>query len=217
MASCVRVSACRQSANSRSVWAFHAPPCERRSATCKSAVCWQAKQGQDQTYWWVKIFDSEEFWTNINIDIGQFAFNIAHSAAAREGLEHNKEIVEDIYINAKLGVLAGMFEKASQATAPGDCHPVVWNAMNFFNMGVRDMEGRAKIPESSLEYEYGYRYGYPRYYGANYKPYASKDSAIGRYTPRPDDLARIEREELFEHIKGKRFKEELKYQQDTKA
>jgi capsular exopolysaccharide synthesis family protein len=74
-----------------------------------------------------------------------------------------------------------------------------------------------KIPESTLEYEYGYRYGYPRYYGANYKPYASKDSAIGRYTPRPDDLARIEREELFEHIKGKRFKEELKYQQDTKA
>lgn len=74
-----------------------------------------------------------------------------------------------------------------------------------------------KIPESTLEYEYGYRYGYPRYYGANYKPYASKDTAIGRYTPRPDDLARIEREELFEHIKGKRFKEELKYQQDTKA
>ena len=58
--------------------------------------------------------------------------------------------IEDIFVNAKLGVLAGMFEKASQATAPGDCHPVVWNAMNFFNMGVRDMEGRAKIPESSL-------------------------------------------------------------------
>lgn len=86
----------------------------------------------------------------MNIDIGQFAFNIAHSAAAREGLEENKEIVEDIFVNAKLGVLAGMFEKASQTTAPGDCHPVVWNAMNFFNMGVRDMEGRAKIPESSL-------------------------------------------------------------------
>jgi capsular exopolysaccharide synthesis family protein len=74
-----------------------------------------------------------------------------------------------------------------------------------------------KIPESTLEYEYGYRYGYPRYYGANYKPYSTKGAVDGRYAPRPDDLARIEREELFEHIKGKRFKEELKYQQDTKV
>ena len=31
-----------------------------------------------------------------------------------------------------------------------------------------------KIPESSLEYEYGYRYGYPLYYGANYRPYAKR-------------------------------------------
>jgi hypothetical protein len=111
---------------------------------------WQAKQGQDQTYWWSRIFDSEEYWENNNIDVGQFAFNVAHSAAAREGLEQNKEIVEDIFINAKLGVLAGMFEKASQTTSAEDCHPVVWNAMNFFNMGVRDMEGRPRIPESSL-------------------------------------------------------------------
>ncbi len=86
----------------------------------------------------------------MNVDIGQFAFNIAHGAAMREGLHENKVIVDDIFIHAKLGVLAGMFEKASKATAPGDCHPVIWNAMNFFNMGVRDMEGRAEIPTSSL-------------------------------------------------------------------
>ena len=111
---------------------------------------WQAKQGQDQTYWWTKIFDSEDFWTDMKIDIGQYAFNIALSAASLEGLEKDKEIVEDIFVNAKLGVLAGMFEKASQATSPRDCHPVVWNAMNLFNKGIRDMEGRAEIPESSL-------------------------------------------------------------------
>lgn len=73
-----------------------------------------------------------------------------------------------------------------------------------------------KIPESTLEYEYGYRYGYPRYYGANYRPYANKANADGRYAPRPEDLARIEREDFFEHVKGKRFKEELKYQSETK-
>ncbi len=65
-----------------------------------------------------------------------------------------------------------------------------------------------KIPEASLEYEYGYRYGYPRYYGAHYRPYANKPDAQN-YAARPEDMARLDLEESFEHIKGKRFKEEL--------
>jgi len=65
------------------------------------------------------------------------------------------------------------------------------------------------IPESSLEYEYGYRYGYPRYYGNHYLPYGSKKETVTGYEPRAEDLSRIEREDSFQHIKGKRFKEEL--------
>jgi non-specific protein-tyrosine kinase len=65
------------------------------------------------------------------------------------------------------------------------------------------------IPENSLEYEYGYRYGYPRYYGNHYSPYGAKKELAGLYEPRQDDLNRIEREDSFKHIKGKRFKEEL--------
>jgi non-specific protein-tyrosine kinase len=65
------------------------------------------------------------------------------------------------------------------------------------------------IPENSLEYEYGYRYGYPRYYGNHYRPYGAKKVELALYEPRQDDLTRIEREDSFKHIKGKRFKEEL--------
>jgi succinoglycan biosynthesis transport protein ExoP len=72
-----------------------------------------------------------------------------------------------------------------------------------------------KIPESSLEYEYGYRYGYPRYYGSHYRPYANK-ADVDNYAPSPEELARMDREEAFEHIKGKRFKEELKRQSRAK-
>ena len=43
-----------------------------------------------------------------------------------------------------------MFEKASQATVPANCHPIVWNAMKSFNIRARDREGRVKMPESSL-------------------------------------------------------------------
>ena len=72
-----------------------------------------------------------------------------------------------------------------------------------------------KIPEASLEYEYGYRYGYPRYYGSHYRPYANK-AGVDNYAPSAEELARMDREEAFEHIKGKRFKEELMNQTRTK-
>ena len=74
-----------------------------------------------------------------------------------------------------------------------------------------------KIPESSLEYEYGYRYGYPRYYGANYRPYAKRGSEEGQYAPSADVLSRQALEENFRHIKGQRFKEELKRQDSKKS
>lgn len=74
-----------------------------------------------------------------------------------------------------------------------------------------------KIPESSLEYEYGYRFGYPRYYGANYRPYAKRGSEEGRYAPTADVLARQALEDNFLQIKGQRFKEELKRQENRKA
>ena len=72
-----------------------------------------------------------------------------------------------------------------------------------------------KIPEASLEYEYGYRYGYPRYYGANYRPYAKRPDAQN-YAPKAEDLARLEREDSIEQIKGERFKQELMRQARSK-
>ena len=72
-----------------------------------------------------------------------------------------------------------------------------------------------KIPEASLEYEYGYRYGYPRYYGANYRPYAKRPDAQN-YAPKAEDLARLERADSIEQIKGERFKQELMRQARSK-
>jgi non-specific protein-tyrosine kinase len=74
-----------------------------------------------------------------------------------------------------------------------------------------------KIPESSVEYEYGYRYGYPRYFGANYRPYAKRGTEEGQYAPSADVLSRQALEDSFRHIKGQRFKEELKRQDNRKA
>jgi capsular exopolysaccharide synthesis family protein len=62
-----------------------------------------------------------------------------------------------------------------------------------------------KIPEDRKSYNYGYRYGYSKSYG---KTSAPEQGTV--YAPNPDELFRLEREEFFERIAGKRFKEELK-------
>jgi capsular exopolysaccharide synthesis family protein len=67
-----------------------------------------------------------------------------------------------------------------------------------------------KIPADAMEYEYGYKYGYPKYYGYSGKPYDPLNSTERdtRYAPPKSEVDRLDKEE-FVFIKGKRFKEEL--------
>jgi capsular exopolysaccharide synthesis family protein len=61
-----------------------------------------------------------------------------------------------------------------------------------------------KIPENKSRFKYGYKYGYAKNYGTTYS-----STLNSTYAPSEEDLYRIERNELFERIAGKRFKEEL--------
>ena len=61
-----------------------------------------------------------------------------------------------------------------------------------------------KIPENVRGYKYGYAYGYSKQYGNSYQPNSQSE-----YSPNEDELYRIEREEFFERIAGKRFRQEL--------
>ncbi|NCV44604.1 MAG: polysaccharide biosynthesis tyrosine autokinase [Actinobacteria bacterium] len=67
-----------------------------------------------------------------------------------------------------------------------------------------------KIPEDAMEYEYGYKYGYPKYYGYSGKPYDPLNSSERdtRYAPSKAEVDRMNEDE-FVFVKGKRFKEEL--------
>ena len=69
-----------------------------------------------------------------------------------------------------------------------------------------------KIPNNAVGYEYGYRYGYTGYYGGYYRPKKSSPLELSEYPPSSSVMARQRLEEDFRHIKGARFKEELKRQ-----
>ena len=62
-----------------------------------------------------------------------------------------------------------------------------------------------KIPTDKHGYNYGYRYAYSKSYGKTYGA-ATKDV----YAPSLEDQYRLERDEFFERVAGKRFKEELR-------
>ncbi len=61
-----------------------------------------------------------------------------------------------------------------------------------------------KIPERSNGYNYGYKYAYSPGYGTR-----GSSVVASEYAPSPEDSYRAEREEFFERVAGKRFKEEL--------
>ncbi len=62
-----------------------------------------------------------------------------------------------------------------------------------------------KIPEKSGGYNYGYKYAYAPGYGLKTEAAFSSE-----YAPTVEEEYRIEREEFFERVAGKRFKEELR-------
>ncbi len=74
-----------------------------------------------------------------------------------------------------------------------------------------------KIPNNVAGYEYGYRYGYSGYYGGYYRPRKSEPLELSEYPPHSIAVAGQKIEENFRHIKGQRFKEELKHQDSKKS
>lgn len=62
-----------------------------------------------------------------------------------------------------------------------------------------------KISENKTSYKYGYKYGYGKSYGSTYSP-----NVNSTYAPSDEDLYRLDRDEFFERVAGKRFKEELR-------
>lgn len=98
----------------------------------------QLRKGQDQSYWVIKVFESEKFWTNISVDVDDLALQVVRMACSLQNVEPSNEDGATLIMHAKFGILAGMFERSSNASSVGDCHPLMWNALKFFTMAVPD-------------------------------------------------------------------------------
>jgi len=61
-----------------------------------------------------------------------------------------------------------------------------------------------KIPANAIGYKYSYLYGYAKQYGNSYQPTSQSE-----YAPSEVELYRLERDEFFERIGGKKFRQSL--------
>ena len=97
-------------------------------------IQYRNKQGPD--YWVTKIYETEDFFTN-RINLSEFAGSVVMSGCKADGLKETEETFATLFTSAKFGLLAGMFEGASNATKDEDCHPLTWNALKFFNQSIK--------------------------------------------------------------------------------
>jgi hypothetical protein len=98
-------------------------------------IQFQNKQGQD--YWVTKVQDSEDYFKS-RIELSDLAGSIAFSGCEADGFEATEDAYATLFTLASFGLLAGMFEVASNATKKDDCHPLTWNALKFFNQSVEE-------------------------------------------------------------------------------
>lgn len=98
-------------------------------------IQYQNKQGPD--YWVTKIYETEDFFAS-QIDLPEVAGSVAMSGCKANGFKGTEETFATLYTSAKFGLLAGMFECASNATKEDDCHPLTWNALKFFNQSINE-------------------------------------------------------------------------------
>lgn len=93
------------------------------------------KQGPD--YWVDKISESESYFS-ARIDLSPIVAAIAQAGCEADGFKPDEEAWLTLFVLAKFGLLAGMFEKASNTTKEKDCHPLPWNALKFYTKNLRD-------------------------------------------------------------------------------
>lgn len=93
------------------------------------------KQGPD--YWVDKISESESYFAT-KVDLSPIVAAIAQAGCEADGFKPDKEAWLTLFVLAKFGLLAGMFEKASNTTKEKDCHPLPWNALKFYAKSLRD-------------------------------------------------------------------------------
>jgi len=110
-------------------------------------IQYRNKQGPE--YWIEKVFGSEDFFAS-RLDIPVIAGALVTNGCKADSFKVTEDTFATLFISAKFGLLAGMFENASNSTKKEDCHPLTWNSLKFFNQSIDKEFEEAFAPDHKM-------------------------------------------------------------------
>ena len=95
-----------------------------------------------------RIMESADFWEAVEIvDLDEATNSLVQYVMAIESLKLNEDDFAELYVAAKFGLLAGLFESSSKTTDRESCHPEIWNAMSRLS----SIRGQERVREEGSD------------------------------------------------------------------
>jgi len=100
-----------------------------------------------------RIMETADFWKEIEVvNLDSSTDAIVQYVMALESLKLKEDDFTELYVAARFGILAGLFESASKTTDKNACHPEVWNAMSRLSSMRRNERGGENISEEDSKF-----------------------------------------------------------------
>ena len=100
-----------------------------------------------------RIMETADFWKEIEVvNLDSSTDAIVQYVMALESLKLKEDDFTELYVAARFGILAGLFESASKTTGKNACHPEVWNAMSRLGSMRRSERGGENISEEDSKF-----------------------------------------------------------------
>ena len=100
-----------------------------------------------------RIMETADFWKEIEVvNLDSSTDAIVQYVMALESLKLKEDDFTELYVAARFGILAGLFESASKTTDKNACHPEVWNAMSRLGSMRRSERGGENISEEDSKF-----------------------------------------------------------------
>ena len=100
-----------------------------------------------------RIMESADFWNQIDvINLDDATNALVQYVMGLESLKLKEDDFAELYMAAKFGLMAGLFESASKTTDKAACHPDIWNAMSRLSSMRGEERGGKEISENDFAF-----------------------------------------------------------------
>ena len=136
-------------ASVRECGAMHLPSKVRMALPSVHWLEMMAQSGDTFASWINRVSETESFWTSHQINCDEVAQAIAYRVMHLEQQHNHEDLLITGIVFSKFGLLLGLYERASNATKPTECHPLIQNVVIGLKIAFDDGEVMNNLPEDA--------------------------------------------------------------------